>query len=968
MQRMLWQKLSLRVKIAVSVAISILLSTLLLVGMAAHLTAEYNQLAQNEVEKLVDTDLDHITGSVFNLVNAENEAILNQLEQNLNMAKHWLLSKGDLRFSQENITWQAVNQFSKQTATISLPAFYAGETPLMQLSHAGETTGLVDQISHAMGETVTFFQRMNSAGDMLRIATTVLDSDLKKAAGTFIPAINPDGSANQVIANVLQHKKFIGRAYVVNAWYLTAYDPLLDETGEVIGMIYAGIRQKTAEQRIRQAILKTTIGKTGYVYVLSGQGEDRGHYVISQNGLRDGENILETQDSDGNMVVRQLIDKATKLKTGEFDTIEYRWQNPGEAQPRWKIARLAYFSPWDWVIGTSVYKDELQIYSEVLTRGRERTSNVMLLIGLFTAILAVFGGYCLACTIVKPINEMTEIAGSIIKGNMEATVEVKSEDETGILAKTFNHMTSQVRQSILEVRQSEERYRTLFEGALEGVFLASLDGVFFSANPSMAQILGFQSVDEMLAIIGNKSYQLFVNQQELHDFLSTLLNKDEIHKQIMQVFKKNGHKIWLFLGARLIRSGDNQPLHFQGFALDITELRQAEDERMKLEQQLYQAQKMETVGQLAGGIAHDFNNLLTPVMGYADLMKSETAAGDRHHIFLNHIIEAAEGAKILTHRLLAFGRKQVLDFKHLNLTEVVRNFEKILRRTIRENIQIKIKENTREAFIKADSNQMEQVIMNLAVNAQDAMPRGGLLEIAIEETVIDETTLGSSVVLKPGPYIVLSISDTGAGIDRNTQTRIFEPFFTTKEVGKGTGLGLSTVFGIVKQHGGHISVYSEIGKGSVFKVFLPQDTDNQTVSGPPQKNHSDVSALPGGNETILIVEDEQIVRDLTSTMLNKLGYKVLIASGPEECFDLMDSHKSAVDLVLSDVIMPHMDGREMLARLQVNHPNLKMLFMSGYAVSVFAHHGVSLNGAILLQKPVRMRELALKVRQILDSR
>ncbi len=355
-------------------------------------------------------------------------------------------------------------------------------------------------------------------------------------------------------------------------------------------------------------------------------------------------------------------------------------------------------------------------------------------------------------------------------------------------------------------------------------------------------------------------------------------------------------------------------------------------------------------------------------MGYADLMKSETAAGDRHHIFLNHIIEAAEGAKILTHRLLAFGRKQVLDFKHLNLTDVVRNFEKILRRTIRENIQIVIKESARETFIKADANQMEQVIMNLAINAQDAMPRGGLLEIAIEETVIDETTAGSGSVLKPGPYVVLSISDTGTGIDRNIQTRMFEPFFTTKEVGKGTGLGLSTVFGIVKQHGGNISVYSEIGKGSVFKVFLPEDAPNETVSGDTKGNHSDISALPGGNETILIVEDEQIVRDLTSTMLNKLGYKVLIASGPEECFKLMDLHNQAVDLVLSDVIMPQMDGREMLSRLQLKHPKLKMLFMSGYAVSVFAHHGVSLNGAILLQKPVRMRDLAHKVRQILDSK
>lgn len=963
----LWKNFSLSVKIAVAGAVSVLLSTVLLVSLATWLSGEYHKLAQNEVDGLIAKDLDHITEGVVNLVSTENEAVQQQLEQNLAIARHLLFSRGPVKIQAAKTLWNAVNQFSNSSMTVELPVMTVGDTILHQDPASQETLGPVDEISQALGETVTVFQRLNDNGDMVRVATTVLDSHGKKALGTFIPVINPDGTPNPVLTRTLKGQRFTGRAYVVNTWYLTAYDPLFDEAGHVIGMLYVGVKQQKVENRVRQAIVRTRVGKTGYVYVIGGKGAERGCYIISQGNLRDGENIWDNTDSDGNLVIQSIVNHALALKPGELYTERYPWKNPGETEPRWKIARLAYFAPWDWVIGTSVYEDELSNYNRVLSSGREKMHNTMLLVGLLTAMMAVLAGYYLARSIARPIKDITEIADLITRGNLEAIARVQSQDETGVLARTFNHMTSKIRQLISETRQSEEKYRTLFEGALEGVFQASLDGKLIGINPSMARILGYDSPDEMMHSVIDAHKQLYVNPQEYQEFLSSLADRGQVLRKEMQVYRKDHRKIWLFVGGRLVSFSDGSPSHIQAFALDITERQLAEENRIKLEQQLYQAQKMETVGQLAGGIAHDFNNLLTPILGYSEILLDEVPPDSKHHKFIHHIVEAADRAKVLTRQLLAFGRKQLLELKQIDLAKVVHGFEKILRRTIRENIRIVVRAVAAEAFIKADSNQMEQVLMNLSINAQDSMPRGGLLEIAVDTILIDEIYAASHPAVKPGPYVVLTISDTGVGIDRETQKRIFEPFFTTKEVGKGTGLGLSTVFGIVNQHGGNILVYSEVGKGSTFKVLLPQDIEALNQQHRGEELPLQPPPLPHGSETILVVEDETLVRDLVSRMLEKLGYKVLNASNPEECFQTMAEQSASISLVLSDVIMPGMDGKEMAARLHEKYPSLKMLFMSGYATSVFAGHGVVMEGACLLEKPICLHNLAAKIRQTLDT-
>ncbi|MDD3145848.1 MAG: Cache 3/Cache 2 fusion domain-containing protein [Candidatus Riflebacteria bacterium] len=967
MPAFLWKNWSLSVKIAAAGAMTVLFSTLLLISLAGLLSEEYHKLAQREVDGLIATDLDHITEGVFNLVSTENEAVLQQLEQNLAIARHLLFARGRIKLRNDLSSWVVRNQFTGSSMTVELPLMIAGETVIPQKLNSEDASGIVDEISNTLGETVTVFQRLNAAGDMVRIATTVLDSQGKKALGTYIPVRNPDGTANPVLSQILSGHKFVGRAYVVNTWYLTAYDPLVDESGNLIGMLYVGVKQKNVEDRVRQAIVKTRVGKTGYVYVIGGKGAERGCYIISQGNERDGENIWDSKDSNGNMVIQSIINHALALKPGEFHTERYPWQNPGESVPRMKIARLAYFAPWDWVIGTSVYEDELNNYHRVLSLGRKRMHDTMLFVGILTAFLAVLGGFYLARSIARPIKEITEIADSITQGNLEALAPVQSADETGVLARTFNHMTQKIRHLISETRQSEVKYRTLFEGALEGVFLTNLNGEFISINPSMARILGYDSPEEIMKAITDVHSQLYVNPAHYREFLATLIERGEVLRKELQVFKKDRQKICLFVGGRLVNFADGSPSHIQAFALDITELQRAEENRLKLEQQLYQAQKMETVGQLAGGIAHDFNNLLTPILGYSEILLDEIPADGKHHKFVSHIVEAADRAKVLTRQLLAFGRKQLLELKQIDLAKIIHGFERILRRTIRENIKIVVRSVASEALIKADSNQMEQVLMNLSINAQDSMPCGGLLDISVDTIFVDEIYAAGHSAVKPGPYVVLTVSDTGTGIDKETQKRIFEPFFTTKEVGKGSGLGLSTVFGIVKQHGGHILLYSEDGKGSTFKVLLPQDTQANAENSRHAEEALQPPPLLYGNETVLVVEDETLVRDLVSQMLEKLGYKVMSASNPEECFSIMAEHHSYINLVLSDVIMPGMDGKEMASRLHEHYPSLKMLFMSGYATNVFACNGLTMEGAHLLEKPICLHNLASRIRQVLDE-
>jgi CheY-like chemotaxis protein len=381
------------------------------------------------------------------------------------------------------------------------------------------------------------------------------------------------------------------------------------------------------------------------------------------------------------------------------------------------------------------------------------------------------------------------------------------------------------------------------------------------------------------------------------------------------------------------------------------------------EGQLRQAVKMEAVGRLAGGVAHDFNNILTAITGYSELalMNLDPLDPVRHDV--KDILAAAERATSLTHQLLAFSRKQVLHPQRLDLNQVVANLDKMLRRIIGEDIDLVTILGPELGAVMADPGQIEQVIMNLVVNARDAMPQGGNLTIETANADLDEAYARKRVQVQPGPYVMLAVSDTGVGLDRDSLDRIFEPFFTTKEAGKGTGLGLATVYGIVKQSGGYVGVYSEVGHGTTFKIYLPR-LEEAAGAGPPAAGTAE---LRRGRETLLLVEDADLLRGLAREVLERAGYMVLEARNGAEALQVHQQHEGPIHLLLTDVVMPGMNGRELAEQLAPLEPEMKVLYMSGYTDDTIVQHGVLEPGVAFLQKPFSPAALTRKVREVLEA-
>lgn len=412
--------------------------------------------------------------------------------------------------------------------------------------------------------------------------------------------------------------------------------------------------------------------------------------------------------------------------------------------------------------------------------------------------------------------------------------------------------------------------------------------------------------------------------------------------------------------AQLFQDGQNYATQLEATLADRL---RAEEETKSLQAQLLQAQKMETFGRLAGGIAHDFNNILVPIIGYAELAMMDLASDDKLYSHLERIHEAAERAADLTHQILAFSRKQVLEMRVLDLNAVVANFKTMVQSLIGEDIDFETFPSPDLCRIKADHGQLEQVLMNLVVNARDAMPRGGKLTIETANIYLDEAYVQKYAdTPSPGHYVMLAVSDTGHGMNTETQQQIFEPFFTTKEPGEGTGLGLATVFGIVKQHGGNIWVYSELNKGTTFKIYLPQIPDREHAVEIPQTEPESLS----GTETILVVEDEAMVRKLVCETLAAYGYKIIEAQNGHDGLQRVSEYKEAIHLLLTDVIMPEMDGRELYQNVVATQPAIKVLYMSGYTDDVIVHHGILEEGINFLQKPFTVHGLMQKVRQVLS--
>ncbi len=428
-----------------------------------------------------------------------------------------------------------------------------------------------------------------------------------------------------------------------------------------------------------------------------------------------------------------------------------------------------------------------------------------------------------------------------------------------------------------------------------------------------------------------------------------------------------GKHMWIRLIGRPLRNARGHITHIHGSMQDVNARKLAEERSAKLEEQLRQAQRMETVGRLAGGVAHDFNNLLSVILGYGEMLSTDLADEDPMRTDLEEIVAAGRRAMDLTRQLLAFSRQQVLAPKITDLGQVVLGMQTMLRRLIGEDIELSTSCAPGLPEVLVDPGQVEQVIMNLVVNARDAMPRGGMLTLETAAVVLDEAYAAEHVGVTPGPHVMLAVSDTGAGIDKATQARMFEPFFTTKEQGKGTGLGLATVFGVVQQSGGTIWVYSEPGKGTTFKVFFPLAPE---AEAPRLRLNTPLPGTPrvdGGSETILLVEDEEGVRVLARTILKKQGYTVLEATNGQHALEVAAQHPETIDLLVTDVVMPRMGGRELVEKLLPLRPAMRVLFMSGYTDDAVVRHGILDASLAFLQKPITPEVFARKVRETLSE-
>ena len=517
-------------------------------------------------------------------------------------------------------------------------------------------------------------------------------------------------------------------------------------------------------------------------------------------------------------------------------------------------------------------------------------------------------------------------------------------------------------ESVNALAQSEDRLRKAQAMAHVGNWRIDLAAGTIWGSEEASRIYGLDPRVSIRPLADVQSLVVPEDRDGLDAALRGLVAGTAPYEQAFRIRTASGELRSLHSRAERVLDGTGAPVAVVGVVQDITERTRAEMEREKLEVQLRQAQKMESIGRLAGGVAHDFNNLLAPILGYAELLLLDRRLGDAAVDELRQIHNAAERARDLTRQLLAFSRRQLLSVQTHDLRQIVSDFAPLLRRTVREEISVAVTLPEQPVTVRVDAGQVQQVLMNLAVNAQDAIDGAGAVTIEVTDVTIGDHDAGFHPELPRGAYAVLSVSDTGCGMDDATMGRLFEPFFTTKQEGKGTGLGLSTAFGIIKQHEGQITVYSEPGTGSTFRVYLPLSPHAAAGRGPEEE-----AGYPRGSEKILVVEDNEPVRELTVRMLGKLGYEVRAAAGFPEALAVMEAEGDTVSLVLTDVVMPHTNGRELFALLSRGQPLLKVLYMSGYADEVITRHGVLEEGISFIEKPFSMRAMARKLREVLGT-
>ena len=595
---------------------------------------------------------------------------------------------------------------------------------------------------------------------------------------------------------------------------------------------------------------------------------------------------------------------------------------------------------------------------EEIERAGDRAVLTLLAIGLAIFLITAFLGWRITRTIGGRLQQLDAAVRALGRGEFHQRVHVGGSDEIGRLARVFNDMSARVSDLYGTLQRSEAQFRSLIENAHDFIVVLQADGMIRYASPSFEREAGEGGPVEGQNILNLAAAE---DRTEVEKLLAAVQGRGmpgdvdpaPIESEFRILQRGGGVRILEVSATNLLKNPAVNGIVVN--ARDVTE-------RRTLEDQLMRAQRMEAIGTLSGGIAHDFNNILTVILGHTEVLLKELQSSPEESGHLRSIDEASRRASALTRQLLAFSRKQVLQPKVLNLNSLIVDLDKMLRRLISENIELQTVTDPQLGATRTDPGQIEQVVMNLVVNARDAMKSGGRITIETANVTLDEDYVRVHPTARPGPHVMLAVSDTGEGISPDIMPHIFEPFFTTKEVGKGTGLGLSTVYGIVKQSGGNVWVYSQPGRGSTFKIYLPR------VDEPaPFAAEATLHSVSSGAETVLLVEDEPALRDLIKIALTAGGFTVIDAPTPADALILSRKHTGPLHLLLTDVIMPGMDGPALAKQVQGERPDIKVLFMSGYATNFIMHDGVVDPGTNFLEKPFHPRTLLNKVREVLDT-
>jgi len=698
--------------------------------------------------------------------------------------------------------------------------------------------------------------------------------------------------------------------------------PVRDAEGRTLAVLAVDLALEEMDRIVQD---RTGLGRTGEAYLV-----DRYGLFVSAERFGRG--------SDPRGASSPGIDRAVR---GESGVAIYQ-DHAGIPV----IGAYRWISAWELALLVEIRRGE--VYRTAWTQSLAMTG-----IGSLLALAMAIGVYGLSRRLTRPILAVQQAALRVSSGELDAKAPVLTTDEIGVLARSFNRMTTTVKLLYEEQKRREEHFRALIESSMDMVAVLDAGGRFSFVSPSVERLSGFSAAE----LLGRECLR-FIHPDDMEKTREGLASlrvsgDGSITASRFRFARKAGGWFQVECGARNLTSHPS----ILGIVLNARDV----TERDQLEDKLLQSQKMEAVGHLAGGVAHDFNNLLTVVIGYCDALAASPDLASDPRQYVGEIRKAADRAASLTQQLLAYSRKQIMQPRAIDLNALLSNLQSMLRRLIGEDVRMRSVAAPDLKGVRADPNQIEQVVMNLATNARDAMPQGGDLVFETRNAVLEEAYCRGVPDLAPGEYVMLAVSDTGIGMDESTRRRLFEPFFTTKGLGKGTGLGLATAYGIVKQSGGHIAVESVPGRGSTFSVYLPARPPRQ----PPRAEAGVEGAMARGSEEILVVEDEEPLRRMVCLILAHAGYGVHAAESAEEALP-MAAGLERFDLLLTDVTLPGRNGKELADEIRAGRPAVRTLFISGYTESAIGEHGFLAEGIDFLQKPFTPKVLARKVREILD--